>query len=652
MRVQQDKASVLFFNCRKGLLDFTGTDFDAGVISYEFEGFKAVSCALPWKNRGGFGCSIVNKCKLEVSPHGNTLKLSVENNSAEDVFLKTITISFLPSDVSRRLVCSDYLEYVHASDFSACPGVKKVGLSDRYLKHNPESSFVYVIFNIQNNNSYLFSVLPPHNGDFVTFRALHDSLHLEGNFGLEIRINFQALIRPGRKIASSLIQFRQGNNPREMLAELGRQWKEGLKLRQKKTLIGWNSWDYYAGAITSGDIYENQRAAKKTGGRVKYFIIDEGYEPQWGVWDANHKFPEGLRKFCNNIKTKGGIPGVWTAALLVNTYNPLYRNNPGWFARKSNGEIFVQQLGYGPMACLDITNPEVETHVLKVFRRLKSFGFEYFKVDFTQIVLLCDKFGDPTVPRGNIIRKAFATIRRAIGQESYLLACGAPFESVTGIVDAARTSGDIHNYWSHIIANARSSFARWWMHGNLWNNDPDFLIVRCKETSADKLFNRKLESRPFAGGDFWMSGREMNYNEAEVYALSVYLTAGDIMLGDNLKKLNDKGIRLLKRVIDSPKLAKPAVPLDLFKGHDRMPSVLLAEEGDFWVLGLFNWEENAATISVALGELGIKDYQKIESFFGDKTPDFDGNTLEFKLNPRSCRGFFIIKKGNKQQYWP
>lgn len=637
--------SVLNLNFRtgEGLLDFAGTEFINGKISYEFDRFSADSNALQWMRRGACNCSAVHGCKLEVRTAENKLWLVAENKSGTDVFVKSITISFSPCEMSARLAAPDYLEYIHSSDLG--PGVKKVGLSNRYLTHNPVSSFVYVLANIQSGNSYLFSALPPHNGDFITFKALHDSLHLEGNFGLEIKVDFQARLKPGKKIISSPIQFRRGTNPVKMLEELGLQWEKGLKRKPKKTLLGWNSWDYYAGAVTSGDIYQNQKEAKKHfGDKIKYFVIDEGYEPQWGVWDANAKFPEGLHKFCTRIKSKGGIPGIWTAPLLVNYYTPLYRNKPGWFARKNNGEIFTQPLAYGTMACLDITNPEVENHVFKTFKKLKGYGFEYFKVDFSQIALFCDKFSDPAVPRGNILRKTFSTIRRAIGNESYLLACGAPFESVTGIVDAVRTSGDIHNYWSHIFTNTRSNFSRWWMHGNLWNNDPDFLIVRCRATSPDPAFNRKWEAKPFEYRDAWCNGREMNYNEAEVYALALYLTAGDIFLGDNLAKLNDKGICLLKRVINSPKLIRSAVPLDLFTGHDHMPSVLLADENDFWVLGLFNWEEDAAEISVNLEEIGIKNYKRMESFFGDKMIDFIGHTLKFKLKPRSCKGFFIYKK--------
>lgn len=640
--MKRESFPVFVFEARKGILNFAGTPFVGGRITYEFEHAKAVSDKLRWKNNGRSCAAEMNRIVVALLVGGNTIRFAVDNKSAASVFLKAISVSFSPADMPRAPESRDYLEYVHPADLAAVPGVKRVGLKDPFLPHNPESGFVYALKEIERSRAFIFSVLPPHRGDYVSFRAMHGSPHMEGRFGLQVSINVQAELKPGASFKSSTIQFREGTDPLSLLEELGEAWKRCLKYKSAARRFGWNSWDYYAGAVTSRDIYENQDAAARLSRKLKYFVIDEGYEPQWGVWEANNKFPEGLEKFCRRIRAKGGTPGIWTAPFLVNTYNPLYRNHPDWFARKPDGGVFIQSLSYGPVACLDVTRSDVRRHVFEIFRRLKRYGFEYFKVDFSQILLGCGRFADQTVPRGRIIRLGFETIRRAIGPRSYLLACGAPFESVTGIADAARTSGDIHNYWSHILPNARANFCRWWMNGSLWNNDPDFLIVRCRETTPDPRLNRNWGARPFVPNG-WTSGREMTYTEAETYALSIYLSAGDTMLGDNLATLNAKGRGLLRKVLEAPSLSRPARPLDLFAGHDRMPSCLLAEEKDFWALGVFQWEENASSVSVRLGDIGVSGFQSVEQLFGEGRYELKDGTLALKMPPRSCRGFIIMK---------
>ena len=115
------------------------------------------------------------------------------------------------------------------------------------------------------------------------------------------------------------------------------------------------------------------------------------------------------------------------------------------------------------------------------------------------------------------------------------------------------------------------------------------------------------------------------------------------MLGDNLAKLNATGKELLRRVLNAPPLSRAAVPLDMFKGHDRAPALLLAEEKGFWALGVFNWDENAADISIALDELRILKYRSMESFFDGNHQEPNRDRLAFKLPPRSCKGFLFWK---------
>src|SRR5690606_11644649 len=129
---------------------------------------------------------------------------------------------------------------------------------------------------------------------------------------------------------------------------------------RRPAITGWNSWDYYAGAVRYSDVLDNVTYAKRNyDNKLKYIVIDEGYECQWGIWEAGWKFDEGLKTLCTEIRKHGYEPGIWTAPLMVNMYTPLYREHPDWFVGDGKGNVYFTNLSYGTMAQLDITHPEV-----------------------------------------------------------------------------------------------------------------------------------------------------------------------------------------------------------------------------------------------------------------------------------------------------
>ena len=629
---------------RTGTLSLLDTGLAKGRLTLDFREFRVTSDCLSWRERQGVWAATAHDCELRVSTPRGVLRIETVNTGERDVFLNHVGITFAPDEQDEPLSAREHMEYVHSQDLGKLSGVKKVGLPNRWLKPNPESGMVYAVRNIGTGRTWMVSCLPPHAGDYVTFRALHDAPHCEGTFGLSVRSEQQRLIRPGRKAAVSPIQCQTGDDPLGMLEHLGDQWAKARKRPLRDVVVGWNSWDYFAGAVTAQDMHKNQRRAKRLfGDKVRYFVIDEGYEPRWGAWVANWKFPEGLKTFCRKVKREGGIPGVWTAAFVVNNYTDVYRANPHWFGRDDGGRIVQDLLSYGPMSYLDITHPEVQQFVGDFFKRLRGDGFEYFKVDFGQLVLKCTQFHDMTLGRGGILRKGFQVIRDAIGEDAYLLGCGAPYESVAGIVDAVRATGDIHNFWAHVLANAASLSARWWMHRKLWNIDPDFFIVRSEDTTPDRQLYRPYNPKPFDMADWWLAGRELVLNEVHVYALLVYLSGGDIVLGDDLTQLDRKGVDVIRKVLDTP-ATKAARPVDLFGRHDALPSLWAKEEEDFHFVGVFNWEEDPADCRVDLGQVGVTECGEVRTFWSEQVLEPQGNAVTLHLPPRSCEGLVVAKR--------
>jgi hypothetical protein len=328
---------------------------------------------------------------------------------------------------------------------------------------------------------------------------------------------------------------------------------------------------------------------------------------------------------------------------MVNRYTQLYRERPAWFALDAIGQVAVKAYSYGPMSFLDVTLPEVRQWLFDTFKRLRGEGFEYFKVDFTQEILNAVKFHDASVGRGQIVRLIFQTVREAIGEDAYLLACGAPYQSVTGLVDASRASADIHNFWGHVLRNVGAIASRYWQHRKLWNNDPDFVIARSGETANSKYLNKDMPYAPFEYKEFWMKGREMNEREIRAYLLFIYLSAGDMMLSDDLPDLKENAVHMIKRILERP-LGAAARPVDLFDNHAGLPSIYVAREKDFAVVGVFNWEEDRKEVKLVPEDLGIGNLSDIKTFWDGKAVSAKNGAISLSLPPRSCEAYVFPTK--------
>ena len=535
------------------------------------------------------------RVRIIEAPAG-AFSMELGNITSVPQYLETVHFGrWDPSGFSPTLETCAFRELVFGSVQGINAGVKCVGRRAPFLDFAPPSSML-TVYQRDDGTAMLLGILPPVGDGFSEFSTLHSEPHLEGSFGVEARHAFRCQVGPGESVHTSPLVVLAGAEGTDLMAAYGRRWRDEMGPRTPcKPMVGWSSWDTYSGAVTRDAMDSNLRAGTGLfGDSVQVFSIDEGWEQQWGSWEANAKFGGDLAGFCRHVKSAGRIPGIWTAPLLVNTYNPLFLERPDWFAETADGQLKTEPYAYGPMAYLDVTVPEVLDHLKATFTRLREAGFEYFKVDFSHCILNADRFADPSVGRNGLIRRAFATIREAIGEAAYLLSCGSPYESVVGLVDSVRTTADIHIYWGHVLRNAGSLAVKWWMQGNLWNCDPDFLVVRGPETALPPFGRRRVVGPSgFDGG--WMAGREFNEMEARTYALLVHLSGGDVILGDALGQLKPNAVEMVRRVL-TPR-SSPAVPVDLFTCEHDLPRIWISRGEEDTLVGLFNWSDKPATIA-------------------------------------------------------
>ncbi|OHD74372.1 MAG: hypothetical protein A2177_02030 [Spirochaetes bacterium RBG_13_68_11] len=246
-----------------------------------------------------------------------------------------------------------------------------------------------------------------------------------------------------------------------------------------------------------------------TGMPFEVFQVDDGWQSGIGDWEANRKFPSGMKALAARIRDAGFVPGLWLAPLLAAPSSRLHREHPEWLLRDGRGKLVSAGFNWGePLRTLDCARPEVLAWLAALMRKVRAWGFGYAKLDFLYAGALPGVRGNG-MPREAAYRTALRVMREALG-DAYLLACGAPVIPSVGLCDALRVGPDVAAAWdvprdSVLLANhatpgarnaVRTTVHRLWLDP-LVHVDPDvvyFRTHRCTLDSAEKGVVRDLAS--------------------------------------------------------------------------------------------------------------------------------------------------------------
>lgn len=138
------------------------------------------------------------------------------------------------------------------------------------------------------------------------------------------------------------------------------------------------------GRPTAAEEYPLVDAAAEAG--CEYFCIDAGWyaDGDWwdsvGEWEESRKrFPEGVKKVTDYIRSKGLIPGVWLEPEVMGIRCDLAKKLPDdWFFVRHGKRVYDRSRFQ-----LDYRNPAVRAHMDEVVDRLVSeYGVGYIKTDY------------------------------------------------------------------------------------------------------------------------------------------------------------------------------------------------------------------------------------------------------------------------------
>ena len=138
------------------------------------------------------------------------------------------------------------------------------------------------------------------------------------------------------------------------------------------------------GHPTAEEEYPLVDAAAEAG--CEYFCIDAGWyaDGDWwdsvGEWEESRKrFPEGVKKVTDYIRSKGLIPGVWLEPEVMGIRCGLAGKLPDdWFFVRHGKRVYDRSRFQ-----LDYRNPAVRTHMDEVVDKLvRDYGVGYIKTDY------------------------------------------------------------------------------------------------------------------------------------------------------------------------------------------------------------------------------------------------------------------------------
>jgi alpha-galactosidase len=242
------------------------------------------------------------------------------------------------------------------------------------------------------------------------------------------------------------------------------------------------------------------------------FQLDDGWQQAHGDWEANSRFPSGMKSLADKIAATGRTPGLWLAPFMVSPHSRLAKDHPDWLLKDEKGEPISAGITWsGHPLGLDVSHPEVLDWLGRLIRKVRSWGYAYLKLDFLYIGGLTGK-RVTDIPRESAYRNALQVIREAAG-DAYLLACGAPIVPSLGLCDGIRIGPDVSPYWINTpltvwlnnpndtsTQNAiRTSLHRLWL-SPLVNVDPDVMFFRSKHNQLQPDENQLLQDLGILSG--------------------------------------------------------------------------------------------------------------------------------------------------------
>lgn len=418
--------------------------------------------------------------------------------------------------------------------------------------------------------------------------------------------------------------------------------------RCPKTPTGWMSWNTYFDQATAEDNLAEARIGQKQlqPFGCEFWSIEswQGNSPHLPVRDFYNmnlevdaiKFPKGMKQLANDIRKLGFRPGLWMAPFGTGS-EIFYNEHKSWFLHDQEGKPVSSWNG---RYTLDPTVPEALRHLKKIFDIAShNWGYEFFKIDgmsgrshgycahLYERPEIRECFHDPSCP--DPFERCVKTFREGIGEDRVFLACQGHSTGPEALyADASRLGADIVHpdqpvKWENVLNQGRCTINQIFTHNIVMVADPDTLLVR-----------------------------DLPEEEARVSATIVALPGQLTFFGDKLAGLPDSRMKMLQQTLPVANVR----PVNLHPYFSMLPVWNLQVQnemlGNYNVVALFNWEDEAKTISCPAEELGVPKEEKylLYEFWEQKSYGTISGSITVEI-PAHCVRLFAMHRMKAIPQW-
>jgi alpha-galactosidase len=466
-------------------------------------------------------------------------------------------------------------------------------------------------------------------------------------------------LKPGQSLKISPLKISTDKSLSKLMDNYADDLVSNMGQREpKKSVTNWSSWYYYYTHPEPEYIYANMDFIANNPElkeRIDVFQLDDGWfqtEPDqldetFGDYESGYRYPDGMKKFADDIKERGMTPGLWVAPFKIGTQSKLYNNHPEYMVQRGDKATNI----------LDVTNPDSKKYVSELFNKLiKEWGFEYLKIDFIGATLIPrdnTKYTkvDPTITTVQAYREAIGLIRKTVGEETYLLGCGAPITNSVGLFDGMRIGHDISSIWFvdyekdpkrdfgfiSVKLGANQTIWRNWMQRKFWQNDPDCLVVRDYGSSFEIERHEKLFP--------WTKDipKGLSYEEAKLWSDITWFTGGVNALSTDLERLKKQSPDRYELLLKSmPVNEIPSKWIDWYVDPELV--VMESQEEGKYMLAMFNLSDDEKSVSIPrdLSSLEQSEWSFKERILEDGF-EGAGNTIKFPSMPPHASRIWILE---------
>ncbi len=213
----------------------------------------------------------------------------------------------------------------------------------------------------------------------------------------------------------------------------------------KERIYGGNNWYYAYGKSSCEEIISDAKVQVELASGIEnrpFEVIDDCWQINSceGPWTANEKFGD-MKKLADEIKEIGARPGIWVR-LLHNRDTAITEE--------------MRILRNGKRQYLDPTRSDVQAYIRADIERIKGWGYELLKHDFTTFDLFGGwgseldpktdavngwSFFDKTKTNAEIVLDLYRLIKDAAG-DMYIIGCNTVSHLCAGLVEINRTGND------------------------------------------------------------------------------------------------------------------------------------------------------------------------------------------------------------------